>query len=253
MKGARPLALSLAAIIEEGVSIKLLERITDSAMRAAKEAGVRIVTGDTKVVERGKADKMFLTSSGVGIIPKGIKLSAPNARHGDAVIINGTIGDHGIAVMAARNDFKFTTKISSDCAPLNHLAAAMLKRSPSIHVMRDPTRGGVATTLVEIATASNTGIIIDEASLPVRPQVRAACSILGLDPLYVANEGKLLAVLPEKHAATVLKTMKNDPYGKASAVIGKVVKSPKGVWLKTTAGGLRPIAMLEGAQLPRIC
>lgn len=253
MKGAEPIAVSAAAIIEEGFDMALLEKITASLAAAAKEAGVSVVTGDTKVVEKGKADKIFITTSGVGLIPKGINLSGSNAKPGDAVLINGPVGDHGIAVMTARNDFKLKTQVRSDCAPLNGLAARVLKAAKNVHAMRDPTRGGIATTLNEIAASSGIGIIIDEKLIPVRKEVRAACNILGFDPLYVANEGKAVAILPAARAVAALAAMKKDKYGKQAARIGEVVKAPKGVWLRTAAGGLRPLVMLEGEQLPRIC
>lgn len=253
MKGARPIALSVAAIIEEGLEFSVLEKITASIAKAAKEAGVNVVTGDTKVVERGKADRIFLTTSGVGVIEKGADISGANARPGDEILINGSIGDHGVAVISARNEFKLKNSIQSDCAPLNGLALKMLKASKNIHVMRDPTRGGVATTLNEIADSSGCGIIIEENLIPVKREVRAACNILGFDPLYAANEGKALVIAPAKDSGKVLSAMKKDKYGKGSARIGKVVKAPKGVWIKTSAGGLRPLVMLEGEQLPRIC
>jgi len=253
MKGAKPLWISVAAIIEEGFDISALEKVTNSISRTANEAGVIVVTGDTKVVEKGKADKLFITTSGIGIIKNGINISGSNTKPGDAVIINGTIGDHGIAVIAARNDFKFSSKIKSDCAPLNKLTSRMLAVEKQIAVLRDPTRGGLATTLNEIAISSGVGIIIDENSLPVKKEVRAACALLGFDPLYVANEGKLVAFVKCSSANRLLKAMRNDKLGKDSAVIGKVVNAPKGVWLKTVTGSLRPIIMLEGEQLPRIC
>jgi hydrogenase expression/formation protein HypE len=253
MKGARPLGIAVAAIIEEGFDISLLKKITASIAAAAKEAGVGVVTGDTKVVEKGKADKLFLTTSGIGIIEPGTDISGKNAQAGDAVVINGTIADHGVSVLVARNNFKFRGTFASDCAPLNHLVNAMLSVRKDIHVLRDPTRGGIATTLREIASASRVGIIIEEDSIPILPAVKGACNLLGLDPLYVANEGKLLAVVPLQGEAAVMRAMKNNLYGKRSAVIGRVVKSPPGVWLKTRAGGLRPLVMLEGNQLPRIC
>lgn len=253
MKGAVPIALSLAAVIEEGFEAALLEKIVASAGKAAREAGVAVVTGDTKVVEKGKADKIFLTSSGIGRIGRGVNISGSRAKAGDAVLINGTIGDHGIAVLAARDEFKMRTSVKSDCAPLNGLVARMLAAYRGIHVLRDPTRGGLATTLNEIADASGVGIIIDEDKLPVRPEVRAACNILGFDPLYVANEGKLIAFTPQRTAARILSAMKKEAYGKDSVPIGAVVAAPKGVWVRTAAGGLRPVVMLEGEQLPRIC
>lgn len=253
MKGARPMWLSVSAIIEEGLEMSLLETIVASIATAAKAAGVQVVTGDTKVVEKGKADKIFITTAGIGVIGKGINISGSNARPGSAILVNGTLGDHGIAVMAARNDFKFTSKIQSDCAPLNHLTARMLKACPGIRVLRDPTRGGLATTLNEIAASSDTGIIIEEKLIPVRKEVRSACALLGFDPLYVANEGKLVAFAPKNAAVRLLCAMKKDSLGKDSAVIGSVVSSVKGVWLKTLNGTLRPLQMAEGEQLPRIC
>jgi hydrogenase expression/formation protein HypE len=253
MKGAVPLGLSLSAIIEEGFAVSDLKRIVRSAAAAAREAGVAVVTGDTKVVERGKADGIFLTTSGVGTIAAGCDIGGANAVAGDSVLINGPIAEHGIAVLAARNDFKLTMNVKSDCAALNGLVAQILASCSDIHVLRDPTRGGVATTLNEIAAASNVGIILEENSIPVRREVRAACTILGIDPLYVANEGKLLCFLPVSKSGKVLKKMASHRYGKGAAAIGSVVRSPKGVWIRTTAGGLRPLVMLEGEQLPRIC
>jgi hydrogenase expression/formation protein HypE len=253
MKGARPFALSIAAIIEEGLPIDILKAVSKSVAMTAKAAGVSIVTGDTKVVEKGKADKLFLTTSGIGTIRPGVSLSGSLAKDGDTVIINGTIGDHGMAVLAARNDFKLSAKISSDCAPLNLLIDKMLEKCPGIHVLRDPTRGGLATTLNEIAEASQVGIIIKESSIPIRKEVRSVCNILGFDPLYVANEGKVVAILPQRFEKNILAVMKKDAFGKQATAIGKVVKAPKGVWIETSAGGLRPLIMLEGEQLPRIC
>jgi hydrogenase expression/formation protein HypE len=253
MKGAKPLALSLSAIIEEGFEIGLLEKIVASIAKNALKAGVSIVTGDTKVVQKTKADKIFLTSSGIGIVAPGTDISAKNSKPGDAVIVSGSIGDHGTAVLCARNDFKLESNITSDCAPLNHLVEKMLNAVKDIHAMRDPTRGGLATTLNEIAKASNTGIIIEEKLVPVKRQVRSVCDILGIDPLYMPSEGRLVAITPDKCAQRLLNKMKSDSLGRGSRVIGKVVKSPKGVWLKTSLGGLRPLIMLEGEQLPRIC
>src|SRR3989339_164825 len=246
MKGAKPFAISVAAIIEEGLDISVLEKITDSVAAAARQAGVLVATGDTKVVERGKADKIFLTTSGVGIVEKNINISGAGARPGDSVLINGTLGDHGIAVLSARNDFKLRSGIKSDCAALNHLVLKLLSKCRDTHVLRDPTRGGLATTLNEIASSSGVGIILDEKDIPVNGAIKAACAILGLDPLYVANEGKFTAILPAKDAAKAIAVMRADKLGRASRIIGKVVKSPKGVWLNTVSGGLRPIVMLEG-------
>lgn len=253
MKGARPLGIAVSAIIEDGFDLASLKKITASIAAAARQAGVSVVTGDTKVVEAGKADKLFLTTSGVGLIPKGVHISGKNARDGDAVVINGTIADHGVAILAARGNFKFKGAFASDCAPLNHLVDAMLATRARIGVLRDPTRGGVATTLNEIASASGVGIVIEEALLPLNPVVRSACDLLGLDPLYVANEGKVLACVGPDGAPAVLRTLKRNPLGRKGTVIGTVTKTRTGVWLKTRAGGLRPLPMLEGDQLPRIC
>jgi hydrogenase expression/formation protein HypE len=253
MKGAVPVAIAVAAIIEEGFPMADLTAITRSLAAAAREAGVAVVTGDTKVVEKGKADGLFLTTAGIGTIPRGRTISGSAARPGDAVLINGSIGDHGIAVLAARHEFNLTSAITSDCAPLNNLVHRLLAAAPDIHVLRDPTRGGVATTLVEIATASRVGIIIDEAALPVRPAVRAACNLLGIDPLYAANEGKVLIIAPAGRTPVLTKTLRKNRYGTRGTAIGRVVAAPRGLWLKTTAGGLRPLTMMEGDQLPRIC
>jgi len=253
MKGAVPRWIAIAAIIEEGFELATLKKVVLSISKAAREAGVAVVTGDTKVVEKGKADRLFLTTSGLGIIEEGVNVSGKNARAGDEIIINGTIGDHGISVIAARNDFKFSSGLKSDCAPLNNLVKKMLAASKSINVLRDPTRGGLATTLNEIASSSGIGIIIEEKLIPLKNEVRAACGLLGFDPLYVANEGKLVAFAPGASAGKILKTMKSDKLGRTSAIIGKAVSSPKGVWLKTLSGTLRPLMMLEGEQLPRIC
>ncbi|MBN1823255.1 MAG: hydrogenase expression/formation protein HypE [Endomicrobiales bacterium] len=253
MMGAKPYALTIAAIIEEGLDISVLEKVADSIMKSAREAGVKIVAGDTKVVERGKADKLFLTSSGVGFRDKKIRVSGSNARPGDSVLINGAIAEHGMAVVTARNDFKLKAEISSDCAPLGKLVQKMIRVTKGISVLRDPTRGGLATTLNEIASSSNAGIIVDEKQIPIKKQVESVCNILGFDPLYVANEGKLVAMVPENQSSRILSAMKKEKHGKASQLIGKVVKSPKGVWLRTRSGGLRPLVMLEGEQLPRIC
>lgn len=253
MKGSKPLWLSVSAIIEEGLEIEVLKKIADSISSAAKEAGVKIVTGDTKVVEKGKADKLFLTTSGIGLIRQGIDISGSNARDGDAVVINGSIAEHGIAILAARNEFMLNTEIESDCAPLNGLVNKMLSKSKNIHVLRDPTRGGLATTLNEIALSSDIGIVVEENLIPIHPDTKAACNLLGIDPMYVANEGKLICILPENETAGVLDTMRRHKYGKHSTAIGRIVNQPKGVWLKTSAGGTRPLIMLEGEQLPRIC
>ncbi|OBW61414.1 MAG: hydrogenase expression/formation protein HypE [Dehalococcoides mccartyi] len=252
--GAVPKYLSLSFIIEEGLDITVLEKIIQSIAAAAKEAGVEIVTGDTKVVNIGKADKIFINTAGVGFIPEELDISGSNAQPGDAVIVSGTMGDHGIAIMAQREGLNFKIAVESDCAPLNGLIADMLKACPRIHVMRDPTRGGLATTLNEIAAQSQVGIELDEESIPVKPAVGGACDALGLDPLYVANEGKLIAILPEEFAPKVLSAMKAHPYGVDSAVIGRVTaKNPSRVSIRTPLGALRILDMQSGELLPRIC
>ncbi|MDA8234790.1 MAG: hydrogenase expression/formation protein HypE [Clostridia bacterium] len=254
MGGAKPLFLSAGFIMEEGLPMELLERIIKSMEEAAKEAGVRIVTGDTKVVEKGSVDQIFINTSGIGLAIPGIRVGGSQARPGDKVIINGTMGDHGLALMANRQGLEFQNKIASDCAPLNHLVAKTLEICPETRVLRDPTRGGVATTLNEIAQQSGVGILLEEEALPVREQVRGVCEILGLDPLYVANEGKVLAIVPGDRADEVLAAMRQEKYGAEAAVIGEVVEEPKGkVFLQTLIGGRRIVDMLVGDQLPRIC
>lgn len=254
MLGAKPLYLTSGFILEEGLSMDTLQRVIESMRQASEEAGVQIVAGDTKVVQRGKADGMYITTAGVGVVREGVAVSGANARAGDAVILSGTIGDHGIAVLGARGELGFQSSIQSDVAPLNHLIEAMLEASPNIHVLRDPTRGGLATTLNEIATQSNAGILLDEQTIPVRPEVAAACEMLGFDPLYIANEGKLVCILPRKDTDKVLAVMKQTRYGEGAVIIGEVIESPKGrVLLKTTIGSTRVVDMLAGEMLPRIC
>jgi hydrogenase expression/formation protein HypE len=253
MRGGKPLALAIACIIEEGFEVSELKQIASSAAFWAKKAGVEIVAGDTKVVEKGKADKIFLTSSGIGAASPHTDISAANARPGDLVIINGSIGEHGLSVITARNDFKLSPAVKSDCAPLNNLVSKMLKIGKSLHTLRDPTRGGLATALNEIASSSEVSITLDEQQIPVTRQVRSACGLLGFDPLYLANEGKLIAFVRESSAAKLLSIMRGDPYGRDSRIIGRVTASPAGVWIKTRSGGARPVRMLEGEQLPRIC
>ena len=253
MAGAKPLALTSGFVIEEGLSFELLQRVVQSMRDAAAEAGVFIAAGDTKVVQKGGADKLFINTSGVGLVPEGVDISGSQAREGDLVIVSGPIGDHGIAVLSAREGLGFETDLRSDVAPLNHLVAAMLGAG-QVHVLRDPTRGGVATTLNEIAGQSGVGIELDEPSLPVRPQVRAACEMLGFDPLYVANEGKLLAIVRPEDAASILAAMRRERYGGEAAIIGKVIRSPRPqVRIKTAIGGTRLVDMLPGEMLPRIC
>ncbi|WP_243375376.1 hydrogenase expression/formation protein HypE [Geotalea sp. SG265] len=254
MMGARPLYLSTGLILEEGFSRDDLARILTAMRRAADAAGVAIVTGDTKVVPRGKADRIFITTSGVGVLDHGLTICGSGARPGDRVIINGTIGDHGIAVLAAREGLELSSDVTSDSAPLNDLVAELLKEGDAIHVLRDPTRGGVATTLKEIALQSKLGIAIREDQLPVSREVGAVCAILGLDPLYVANEGKLLAVVAPEAAERVLERVRNHPLGRESAVIGEVTDKNEGrVTMETVVGGMRAVEMLAGEQLPRIC
>lgn len=254
MGGAHPLFLSAAFIIEEGLPTEDLAKIIESMKKTAEEAGVHIVTGDTKVVEKGSADRIFINTAGIGLTPEGVAVSGHNARPGDKVIINGFVGDHGIAVMAERQGLKFRDGIYSDCAPLNGLVEEMLKVTKDIRVLRDPTRGGVATTLNEIAGQSGVGILLEEKNIPVRDEVMAACELLGFDPLYVANEGKLLAVVPAGSAGAVVEAMRRHRYGAEARVIGEVTaEHPGKVVLKTAIGGSRIIDMLVGEQLPRIC
>jgi len=253
MVGAAPVALTCGFVLEEGLSFELLQRVVKSMEEAAREANVFIAAGDTKVVGRGGADKLFINTSGVGKIPDGIDISGANAREGDVVIVSGSIGDHGIAVMSAREGLGFEPILESDVAPLNHLVDAMISAG-EVHVLRDPTRGGLATSLVEISGQSNVTIELKEPSLPVKLAVLAACEMLGFDPLFVANEGKLVAFVKEGDADKILDTMKKTKYGKDAAIIGKVIGSGKSqVRLKTAIGGTRLVDMLPGEMLPRIC
>ena len=254
MSGAAPLYLSLSFIIEEGLTLGELKKVVNSIKAAAEEAEVKIVTGDTKVVNRGSADKLFINTSGIGIIPEGIDISGANAKVGDKIILSGAIGDHGIAVMSQREGLKFSTPVQSDCAPLNKLVSHMLEASSQIHCMRDPTRGGLATTLNELAKQSKTGISIEEEKILVHDSVRAACELLGLDPLYVANEGKLVAVMAPTDAEKVLARMKQNKYGADASIIGEVTDDHKGkVIMRTRLGASRIVDMLSGELLPRIC
>ncbi len=252
--GAKPLYLTCSMIIEEGLAVSELRRVVHSMKIAADEAGVVIVTGDTKVVQRGAADKLFINTAGVGVIASGINMSTNSAQPGDAVIINGYVGDHGAAIVDARGEMALENSIESDCQTLNELIDAMLKICPQARCIRDATRGGVATVLNEFAEASSVAITINETSVPVRHEVRGMCEILGLDPLYLANEGKLLAIIPGDRADEVLKGMLQHPAGQHSAIIGYVSEQPAGrVILQTGFGGNRIIDMLVGEQLPRIC
>jgi len=254
MSGAKPLYLSLAFIIEEGLPLADLKKILASIKKATAESGVKIVTGDTKVVDKGGADKLFINTAGVGIVPEGVDISAANAKPGDKIILNGNIGDHGIAVLSKREGLKFETPVPSDCAPLNGLVADMLSVCKNIHCMRDPTRGGLATTLNDFAEKSGAGIIIEEEKVPVAKAVLAACELLGLDPLYIANEGKLAAVVPAKDADSVLAAMKKNKYGRNACIIGEVTKEHPGrVIMKTVLGASRIVDVPVGELLPRIC
>ncbi len=252
--GARPLYISAGVILEEGMPIDELERIVSDMKRACERAGVQLVTGDTKVVEKGKGDKIFINTSGIGVVDAEIDISPQRVRPGDKIIVNGPIGEHGIAIMSIREGLEFETEIQSDTAPLNHLVRDMLNVSKNIRWMRDPTRGGLSSSCNELAKSAQKGIVLYESEIPVPEAVKAACEILGLDPLYVANEGKLLAVVPADETDTILQAMHNNPHGKDACIIGEVVDDHHGfVLLKTTIGGSRVVDMLAGEQLPRIC
>ena len=254
MMGATPLYLTAGFILEEGLEISLLEKVVGSMQAAASEADVQIIAGDTKVVQKGKADGLYINTAGFGVVRPGIEIGGELARPGDILILSGAIGDHGIAVLAARGELGFETDIQSDMAPLNGMVADMLEASPYIHVLRDPTRGGLATTLNEIAIQSQVCITLDEPRIPLHPAVAAACEMLGFDPLYVANEGKLICVIPAKYAESVLDAMRRHPYGKEAAMIGEVMAAPKArVLMKTVIGSTRIVDMLAGEMLPRIC
>ena len=255
MAGARPMAISVAFILEEGLPLSDLKTILHSMRDAAKKADVRIVTGDTKVVPRGKADKIFINTSGIGVFNHNLEIVGSGARIGDKVIINGTLGDHGMAVLTHREGLELDADIRTDSLALNHLVADLLNAcGAKVHVLRDPTRGGVATTLKEIARQSQVEITLDESALPVDDTVAGACAILGLDPLFVANEGKLLAVVAPEAAAAILALMRRHPEGERAAIIGEVTGTAPGkVLMRTAIGGLRAIEMLAGEQLPRIC
>jgi hydrogenase expression/formation protein HypE len=253
MMGATPLYLTAGFILEEGLDVALLADVVVSMQAAAAEAGVQIIAGDTKVVQRGKADGLYINTAGVGVLAHDRSIGGAEARPGDAVILSGPIGDHGIAVLGARGELGFEAAVVSDVAPLNHLVAAMLAAG-EVHVLRDPTRGGVATTLNEIARQSNAAIILDETSIPVRPAVAAACEMLGFDPLYVANEGKLLAIVAPDDAEAILAAMRATRYGEEAVIIGRIQEAPPGrVLLKTSIGSTRVVDMLAGEMLPRIC
>jgi hydrogenase expression/formation protein HypE len=252
--GATPLYLSAAFILEEGMPTADLRRIVASMRQACQDANVLLVTGDTKVVDRGKGDQVYITTSGIGVIPEGRQLSIKNARPGDCILVSGTLGDHGITIVSLRDGIEFETALESDTAPLHDLTRAMLDACPSVRWMRDPTRGGLSSTLCELATGSNVGIRLDESAIPIRADVHAACEMLGLDPLYVANEGKLVAVVPEGDSQRLLDCMRRHPLGQNAALIGRVVDEHRGmVTMRSLIGGERVVTMLAGEQLPRIC
>lgn len=252
--GAVPLYLSVGFILEEGFLVEDLRRILHSMRDAAREADVHIVTGDTKVVEKGHADGIFINTAGVGVLPEGRDLSGANAKPGDKVLTSGTIGDHGIAIVSIREGLSFSTDIETDAAPLNKLVAAVIEAAPDTRCFRDPTRGGVASTLNEIAGASGVAITVDETDVPVNPQVRGASEMLGYDVFQVANEGKMLAIVPAEQAEAALAAMKASPYGENAAIIGEVAEAPAGkVYVRTAFGATRIMDMLVGEQLPRIC
>src|SRR3990172_1098754 len=254
MVGARPLWLTAGFILEEGLQLDILKRVAESMRQAAEEACVTIIAGDTKVAERGKADGLFISTSGVGIIPPGREVGGARARPGDVIIVSGAIGDHGIAVLAARGQLRFEAEVVSDTAPLNGLTEAMFAACPGLAVLRDPTRRGLATALNEIAAQSGVGILLDEAEIPVGRAVASACELLGMDPLYIANEGKLVAAIPAEQADTVLDVMKTHPLGKDACRIGEVTIEPAGrVLMRTLIGGTRIVDVLSGEMLPRIC
>ena len=254
VSGAKPLYLTCSVILEEGLPVEILRRVATSMKIAAQKTGIQIVTGDTKVVQRGAVDKLFINTAGIGVIPAGVAISAHNIQPGDAIILNGELGNHGAAILIARRELALDTDIKSDCQPLHNLVETILNVCPGVHAMRDATRGGLATVLNEFAVSSNVGIRLDEKSIPVREEVKGVCEILGLDPLYLANEGKLVVVVKGDNADTVLSAMKSHPAGKDACIIGEVISSPPViVLLNTIFGAERIVDMLVGDQLPRIC
>ncbi|WP_020564368.1 hydrogenase expression/formation protein HypE [Methylosarcina fibrata] len=254
MAGAKPLYLSAGFILEEGFLLADLERIVISMAAAARQAGTPVIAGDTKVVERGKGDGIFITTTGIGVVPENVRISGDRAEAGDRILINGCIGDHGVAILASRENLQFSTVIQSDSAALADLVACMVRAVPDIHCLRDPTRGGLATTLNELARQSGVGMMIREDAIPVKPSVKAACELLGLDPLYIANEGKLVCLCPPEQAEALLAVMRRHPLGREAAIIGEVVADPDGlVRMATGFGGHRVVDWLAGEQLPRIC
>ena len=254
MSGAIPLYLTAGFILEEGLAVSELIKVLESMQAAAHEAGVQVVAGDTKVVERGKADGLFITTTGVGWLPTSRSISGSQAKAGDVVIISGSVGDHGIAVLSARGDLGFSAQVKSDVAPLNHLIQEILTAAPHTHVLRDPTRGGLATTLNEIALQSSQAVILKEEFIPVNTVVRAASEMLGFDPLYIANEGKVIVIVPPDEAQAALDALVRHPYGKDAAIIGEIAEQPAGrVLLRTSIGATRILDTLAGEMLPRIC
>jgi hydrogenase expression/formation protein HypE len=254
VSGAQPLFLSAGFILEEGLAMDDLGNIATAMANACRAANVQLVTGDTKVVDKGSGDGVFINTAGIGVVPDGVDIAADRARPGDVVLVSGTIGDHGMAIMSVREGLTFETELVSDSAPLHTLIAAMLDVTPDIHCLRDATRGGVAAVLNELATSSDVGMALDETAIPVRPAVMAACEMLGMDPLYVANEGKLVAVVPAEHAGAVLDAMQQHPLGQDAAIIGQVVDDHPGMVVAQTAiGGRRVVDMPLGEILPRIC
>jgi hydrogenase expression/formation protein HypE len=254
MCGARPMHLSVGFILEEGLPMEDFWRVVRSMREATDLAGVTLVTGDTKVVDRGKADKIFINTSGIGVVPEGVNIDPKFARPGDKIILSGAIAVHGIAIMSVRENLEFETEIASDTAPLNGLVEAILAARKDVHVLRDPTRGGLSSSLCEICQGAGVGMLIEEARIPIDEEVKGACEILGLDPLYVANEGKLVAVVPAQSADAILAAMQEHPLGRQAAIIGEVVADHAGfVFMKTRIGGSRVVDMLSGEQLPRIC
>lgn len=254
MCGAKPMYISAAFIIEEGFAMEDFWRIILSMKKAAKKAGVLLVTGDTKVVDRGKGDQIYINTSGIGIIPGDVNIQPANVKAGDKIIINGTIADHGIAIMSVRENLEFETEIRSDTAALNGLVETILEASKNIHMLRDATRGGVTSVMTEIAESSKLGVHLEETKIPIREDVKGACEMLGLDPLYVANEGKMIAIVPPEICDTILHAMQLHPLGKDATIIGEIVRGHPGmVMMKTAVGGSRVVDMLSGEQLPRIC
>lgn len=252
--GADPLYLSCGFILEEGLELSELERIVESMGRTARECGVKIVTGDTKVVGRGAADKIYINTSGIGVIREGIRVSGSLARPGDSVIVTGPVGEHGCAILLEREKLSIDADVKSDCACLNGLIGKVLDRVKDVHGLRDPTRGGIATTLNEIAEQSGVGIVLDEMSIPVRAEVRGVCELLGMDPLYMANEGRMLLIVPKASEKAVLEILKQDFLGKDACIIGEVAEAPAGrVIMRTITGGHRIVDMMAGDMLPRIC